>query len=135
MKEDQQIEALFRGFDPELGPETDFMDTLNRKLDAVEYIKQVQETQLRCYKRMILATFVAGVAAGALLFALFVTLPEQIQLFAFDGSALSFTFSERDSRLILLAVLSAAMGGSIINLVHAFGEILAIRAVNRPAVS
>ena len=42
-EKDDTLAQLFNDFSPEFNDKTDFMDRLNHKLDAVEFIKQRQE--------------------------------------------------------------------------------------------
>ncbi len=42
MKSNDSLENLFKGFNPTMSSEQAFMNKLNRKLEAVEYIKQMQ---------------------------------------------------------------------------------------------
>ena len=48
------LEQLFSDFKPELGSDDRFMASLERKLNAVEYIKRMQEAQLRRQRTMML---------------------------------------------------------------------------------
>ena len=45
MKSNDSLENLFKEFNPTMSGEQTFMNKLNRKLEAVEYIKQMQEHQ------------------------------------------------------------------------------------------
>ena len=47
MEQKDTLQELFNGFTPDLGQEDLFMQRLEKKLEAVEYIKQLQERQLR----------------------------------------------------------------------------------------
>ena len=54
MEKDKTLEQLFESFNPDLGSSDAFMHSLTRKLEAVEYIKQMQEAQKLRYKRALL---------------------------------------------------------------------------------
>ena len=47
MNKDKALEELFLAYKPKLNDSDAFMASLNRRLDAVEYIRQKQETTLR----------------------------------------------------------------------------------------
>jgi hypothetical protein len=49
MEKDDTLKQLFEDFAPELNPDKDFMQRLQRKLDAVEFIRQRQKAQMRIY--------------------------------------------------------------------------------------
>ncbi|MBR3115572.1 MAG: hypothetical protein IKH47_07345, partial [Bacteroidaceae bacterium] len=63
MEKDKMIEELFADFHPELNDNGRFMASLNRKLDAIEYIKKMQEAQLRRYRLVIMVTLGLAIAA------------------------------------------------------------------------
>lgn len=76
MKEDirdTELQQLFDGFHPEQDDGTDFMARLNRQLDAIEFIRQIQAQQKRRNRYLLLATFVGGLATGIILYLLMPT--------------------------------------------------------------
>ena len=65
-EKDDTLAQLFNDFSPEFNDKTDFMDRLNHKLDAVEFIKQRQEKQLRLYRYGLLAAFALGMITSGI---------------------------------------------------------------------
>lgn len=64
MEQDKNIEEIFAAFRPDMGDAGAFMAGVGKKLDAVEYVKRMQERQIRRYRRAVVAAFVAGLVAG-----------------------------------------------------------------------
>ncbi len=116
MEKDKKLENLFADFQPELGDNADFMATLNRKLDAVEYIKQVQDAQIRRNMYAVVAALVLGIISGGALFALFIAMPDMSPLFTFDTHFLPLLFIQEHSRTLTLIALSLLMSFGIITL-------------------
>ena len=61
MDKDIALETLFLNFTPDLGSEDEFMERLNKRLAAVEYIKEVHDKQVKLYRLAIPVAFVLGV--------------------------------------------------------------------------
>lgn len=121
MNKDKSLEEIFGNFSPCLGSEEDFMIRLNKKLDAVEYIKEMQRQQVRHYRYAMIAVFVMGMVVGGGLFAYILSAPKGVPMFSFGINALPFAILEENSRMLCLIVLSLLMsaGATIIaNMVH-----------------
>ena len=116
MEKDKMIEELFADFHPELSDNGRFMASLNRKLDAIEYIKKMQEAQLRRYRLVIMVTLGLAIAAGLALFLVINALPEGVKLFSFDTNFPPLAFIEQNSRMITLTIIALLIGGGIIAL-------------------
>ena len=114
MEKDKMIEELFADFHPELSDNDRFMASLNRKLDAIEYIKKMQEAQLRRYRLAITVTLGLALAAGLALFLVINALPEGVKLFSFDTNFPPLAFIEQNSRMITLTIIALLIGGGII---------------------
>ena len=65
MTKDKALEELFLAHKPQFDDEVDFMAALNKRLDAVEYIKQHQEATLRRYKIAMVAAFIVGIISSS----------------------------------------------------------------------
>ena len=66
MNKDKELEELFLAKQPHFDDNEDFMASLNKRLDAVEYVKQHQEATIRRYKWAMVAAFVVGIISGAI---------------------------------------------------------------------
>ena len=115
MNKEDELQQLFQDFHPELSSNRLFMKQLNRKLDAVEYIKQVQDRQIRRYRYAVLAAFFSGVVCCAVLFAVVWSMPDTAPLVDL-GSELKFlVFWEEHSRMLVLTLIALLMSFCIIN--------------------
>lgn len=123
MEQKDTLQELFNGFTPDLGQEDLFMQHLEKKLQAVEYIKQQQERQLRRYRYAIIAAFVMGVAVSGGVFVYILDNPIGQPTFSFGIHSLPFLFLEQNSRMISLTGLSLLMGVGIVVIITLWQEI------------
>ena len=103
------------------------MARLTQKLDAVEYLRQYEEANLRRYKYAMIAAFVAGFIAGGALFAFVLSTPSELPLFTFHASSGILLAIEQYSRTIATIVLSLVMGLGIISIVSNVLDIVQMR--------
>ena len=61
MNKDKTLEELFLRTKPHFDDKADFMESLIRRLDAVEFVRQHQEATIRRYKKAMIAAFVIGI--------------------------------------------------------------------------
>ena len=63
---DTAIEEMFARFQPDLGDSEKYMEALSKKLEAVEYLKNYREEQVRHYRKMMVVVFAMGIVTGAI---------------------------------------------------------------------
>lgn len=114
MDKDTELQQLFSDYHPSLNDSTNFMTTLERKLEAVEFIKRKQQAQLRRCRIVMTLTICLSVLAGLALFAIVSALPEGVRLFTFDTNFPPLAFIEQNSRMITLTIIALLIGGGII---------------------
>ena len=114
MDKDTELQQLFSDYHPSLNDSTNFMTTLERKLEAVEFIKRKQQTQLRRCRIVMTLTICLSVLAGLALFAIVSALPEGVRLFSFDSNIMPLRLLEENSRIITLTIIALLIGGGII---------------------
>lgn len=114
MDKDTELQQLFSDYHPSLNDNTNFMTTLERKLEAVEFIKRKQQAQLRRCRIVMALTICLSVLAGLALFAIVSALPEGVRLFSFDTNFPPLAFIEQNSRMITLTIIALLIGGGII---------------------
>ena len=127
MMKDKALEELFLAQRPKFDDKDEFMARLTQKLDAVEYLRQYEEANLRRYKYAMIAAFVAGFIAGGALFALVLSTPSKLPLFTFHASSGILLAIEQYSRTIATIVLSLVMGLGIISIVSNVLDIVQMR--------
>ncbi len=123
MEQTDTLQELFKDYTPELGQEDLFMQRLEKKLEAVEYIKQMQDRQLRRYRYAIIAAFLMGVIVSGGLLVCIMDNPIGQPTFSFGIHTLPFLFLEQNSRMISLTGLSLLMGIAIIVIVNMWQEL------------
>lgn len=75
MEKDFRLEELFAGYRPQLSDKAEFMASLQRKIEAVEYIRNEQEAQIRHYRRAVWIALLVGLLTGGGLMAALLLLP------------------------------------------------------------
>ena len=123
MEQTDTLQELFKDYTPELGQEDLFMQRLEKKLEAVEYIKQMQDRQLRRYRYAIIAAFLMGVIVSGGLLVCIMDNPIGQPTFSFGIHSLPFLFLEQNSRMISLTGLSLLMGIAITVIVNMWQEL------------
>ena len=124
---DKTLEQIFGDFTPNLGNGYAFMARLDRKLDAVEFIKARQEKQLRQYRYAVMAAFVLGVAVSGVMFAIILSEPADLPTFSFGIESLPFLFLEENSRMLSLTGLAMLMSAGIIVIVNMWQELASMQ--------
>ena len=124
---DKTLEQIFGDFTPDLGNGDAFMARLDRKLDAVEFIKARQEKQLRQYRYAVMAAFVLGVAVSGVMFAIILGEPADLPTFSFGIEPLPFLLLEENSRMLSLTGLAMLMSAGIIVIVNMWQELASMK--------
>lgn len=128
MMKDKALEELFLAQRPQFDDKDEFMARLNQKLDAVEYLRQYEEANLRRYKYAMLAVFVAGIVVGGALLAFVLSTSSQLPLLTFHASSGILLAIEQYSRTVATIVLSLIMGFGIISIVSNILDIAQMKA-------
>ena len=127
MIKDKAIEELFLAQKPKFDDKADFMASLTQRLDAVEFVKQHQETTIRRYKMVMVAAFVVGIISGAVTIAFLLSTPADIPLFTFKvQTGWLFWFTD-NSRIIIATLLALIMSLGIISVFNNVQEIMSMR--------
>ena len=109
MNKDKALEDLFLAQKPHFDDQTDFMAALNRRLDAVEYVRQHQEATLRRYKMAMAAAFVIGIVSGAATLAFVLSMPADVPLFTVHVQSSILLWIADYSRTLSASILSQLM--------------------------
>lgn len=65
MTQDKDIQELFDSVNVPLADADVFLETLNQRLEKVEYIKEAQDIQIKRYKASVIYSLIAGIIVGA----------------------------------------------------------------------
>lgn len=131
---DNTLEQIFGDFTPDLGNGDAFMARLDRKLDAVEFIKARQEKQLRQYRYAVMAAFVLGVAVSGVMFAIILGEPADLPTFSFGIESLPFLLLEENSRMLSLTGLAMLMSAGIIVIVNMWQELASMKDMHESGI-
>lgn len=66
IEKDTALEEMFARYQPDLGDSEKYMEAFSKKLEAVEFVKQYQEVQVRRHRKIMALVFAMGVLTGAL---------------------------------------------------------------------
>ena len=130
MNKDKALEELFLAQKPHFDDQTDFMAALNRRLDAVEYVRQHQEATLRRYKMAMVAAFVIGIVSGAATLAFVLSMPADVPLFTVHVQSSILLWLADNSRTLSATILSLLMSLGLMSIASNVHDILRMR-VNR----
>ena len=127
MNKDKELEELFLAQQPHFDDNEAFMASLQKRLDAVEYVKQHQEASIRRYKWAMVAAFVVGIISGAIAIAFVLSLPAEVPLFTFNAQSAILIWLSEHSKIIVTTALSLLMGFGAISIVSNLLDILNMR--------
>lgn len=116
MGNNDTLKQLFDTFQPNMADGENFMDALTEHLDAVEYIKQQQEKQLRRYRYAVIAALVLGLICGGTLLAFILMMTDAAPLFTFDTRIVPLVMLQEHSRTLVLIGIAAFMVCGIVAL-------------------
>ncbi len=127
MTKDKALEELFLAQKPQFDDNAAFMARLNRRLDAVEFVKQHQEAVIRRYRIAMVVTFVVGIVCGGVSVMWLLSSPLNVPLFTFSVQIDWLMWLAENSRLIIAGALSLFMTLSIISIINNVMEIISSR--------
>ena len=127
MNKDKALEELFLAQKPQFDDSETFMASLNKRLDALEYIKQHQEATIRRYKMALVAAFVVGIISGAVTIAFVLSVPAAVPLFTFRVQTGWLSWLAANSRIITATALSLLVTLGLISIIGNIQDIRSMR--------
>lgn len=127
MKKDKALEELFLSQKPQFDDKDAFMDSLTKRLDAVEYIKQYQEATIRRYKMVVVITFIAGIICGGVAMVYILSAPMDVPVFTIKSQYAILQLLSENSRFITVAAISVLMTFGITMMITNVLEVLGMR--------
>ena len=127
MSKDKALEELFLAQKPHFDDKADFMSALNRRLDAVEYVRQHQEATIRRYKMAMVVAFVVGIISGAITMAFVLSMPADMPLFTVHVQSGILVWLAENSRIILTTLLALLMSLGMMSLISNIHDILRLQ--------
>ena len=129
MNKDQTLEELFLANKPHFDDRDNFMASLTKRLDAVEYIKQHQEAAIRRYKMAMVVAFIAGLIVGGIAMAYILSTPMDVPVFSFKTQFALLQWLIDNSRLITVTAISLLTTLGIAAFITNIQEIKTMRSV------
>ena len=123
MKSNDSLENLFKGFNPTMSSEQAFMNKLNRKLEAVEYIKQMQEQQAKRQRYTMLVAIILCTIISTAVIALMQSESLVLSGISFSLRALPYMLSSENLRAISIIILSFSVSAAMIAIISIWYEI------------
>lgn len=131
MKKDKALEELFLAARPTFDDGDAFIARLEKRLDAVEYLKQHEKVCLRRYRYAMLAAFVLGVILGGGVIAVMLAMPAEQPLFSFGVENALLVTLGRYSRYAVLVLVSGLVCFTIVSIVNIVVDLLNLRDQTR----
>lgn len=104
---------------------------LEKRLDAVEYLKQHEEACIRRYRYAMLATFVLGLVLGGGAIAMMLNAPADQPLFTFGADSGLLLLLGQYSRFAAVILCSGLVCLTIVSIVNIVVDLLNMRDVNK----
>lgn len=123
MKSNDSLENLFKGFSPTMSSEQAFMNKLNRKLEAVEYIKQMQEQQAKRQRYTMLVAIILCTIISTAVIALMQSESLVLSGVSFSLRAVPYMLSSENLRAISIIILSFSVSAAMIAIISIWYEI------------
>lgn len=131
MKKDKALEELFLAARPTFDDGDAFMEKLEKRLDAVEYLKQHEEACIRRYRYAMLAAFVLGIVLGGGAIALMLAMPAEQPLFSFGVENALLVALGQYSRYAALVFVSGLVCLAVVSIVNIVVDLLNLRDQTR----
>ena len=131
MNKDKALEELFLAQKPQFDDSEAFIESLNKRLDAVEYIKQHQEATIRHYKMALVVAFVVGIISGAVTIAFLLSTPAAVPLFTFRVESGWLSWLAANSRLLTATALSLLITIGLISIIGNIQDIRSMRVESK----
>lgn len=103
------------------------MAALTKRLDAVEYLKQHQETTIRRYKILMVVAFVVGIVSGGVAIGYVLSTPADVPLFTFQVQTGILLWLSENSRILAATSLSLLLTLGIISIISNIQDIQRMR--------
>lgn len=124
MMKDKALEELFKAQRPVFEDKDEFMAQIEKKLDAVEYLRKYEEANLRRYKYVMVATFVMGIVVGGFMLAYILSVPADVPLVAINATSDFMLYFEQNSRMLASWALMLFLSFGIVSIISNILDIL-----------
>lgn len=123
MTKDESLEKIFLTQKPVFNDQDIFLQKLEKKLEAVEFIKQYEEANLRRYKYAMIAAFVLGIVSGGVSLTFILRMPIDEPLFTFDVASGFLLTLQQNSRITISIALMLFLSYAVIGIINSILDI------------
>ena len=81
MINDKGFDELFADFHPQMNDGKAFVESVSRKLEAIDMVKQYQQAQISKYRKRVILAFATGAVVGIFMMVMAAFLPSPMDLF------------------------------------------------------
>lgn len=124
---DKALEELFLAQRPQFDDKDEFMARLTQKLNAVEYLRQYEEANLRRYKYAMVIAFAMGIVAGSAMLTFILAVPNDTPLIVFNTTSEILQVIEQHSRMIASTALMLLLGWGIVSVINNILDIIQMK--------
>lgn len=116
MKEEKRtLEQLFDDYRPEMRSSVVFMKQLEKRLDAIDYVRQIQAREHKRNRLVMLCAFACGLVVGGILYAMLTIQSNTLPSITIDTHVMLLCIISENSHLFLCTMLSTlAIAGIMI---------------------
>lgn len=129
-EEDRALAQMFDDFRPRLSDDDAFMDRLERSLDVIEYVRQLQERKLKRTRRAMLCAFGGGLVVGCALYATLMPSGDGMPSVAMDTHFQLLRIISEYSHLFTVTLLGIMAMAGIMLLAAMWQDIYAVKDAN-----
>lgn len=127
MMKDKALEELFKAQRPVFEDKDKFMAQIEKKLDAVEFLRKYEEANLRRYKYVMVATFVMGIVVGGFMLAYIFSVPADVPLVAINATSDFMLYFEQNSIMLASWALMLFLSFGIVSIICNMLDILKMK--------
>ena len=109
MKRNRTLQKMLENYNPDLGDGNEYMEKLQRRLEAVEAVKQLYETERRRSRNQMAVAFASGGVTGAIAAVCFLLHPIHVANPAAQPSLKLFSWMLEHSDILVPALTVAIL--------------------------
>ncbi len=109
MKRNRTLQKMLENYSPDLGDGNEYMEKLQRRLEAVEAVKQLYETERRRSRNQMAVAFASGGVTGAIAAVCFLLHPIHVANPAAQPSLKLFSWMLEHSDILVPALTVAIL--------------------------
>ena len=116
LRQDDELRELFADFQPQLSDDHQFMQTLQHRMDALDYVAQLQQAQVKRYRRNAAISLVVGILSGAVVTGGYLLLWQPSPMLSISLQANLLRVFQDNLPFFSLVALTLLLAGTIISL-------------------